>query len=140
MPGTLTTNELVKVDDPTCCRVYVGRPIVVGDATLLRCISVTTLAARMIYRIGVLRGQGGPLSIRNGGGYGGRRRRCHLSELILRMHLGRRIWGRPVGVPVGCSDAIRGRALLCFPVRLRHCVVGRARGWWPGGHNRKSGR
>jgi hypothetical protein len=40
MPGTLETNEeVVTVDDPTCCRVYAGRPIVavaVGDVTLLR--------------------------------------------------------------------------------------------------------
>lgn len=36
MPGVLATNELVViVDDPTCCRVYAGRPIAVGDATLL---------------------------------------------------------------------------------------------------------
>lgn len=35
MPGTLAINEVVKVDDPTCCRVYEGWPIEVGDATLL---------------------------------------------------------------------------------------------------------
>ena len=36
MPGVLANDELVvKVDDPTCCRVDAGTPIVVGDATLL---------------------------------------------------------------------------------------------------------
>jgi hypothetical protein len=70
MPGVLATNELVvKVDDPTCCRVYAGTPIAVGDVTLLSSIQ---LRMKCTGRTPVLRGQGGPLSIGNGGGYGRR--------------------------------------------------------------------
>ena len=149
MPGVLATSGLVKVDDPACRRVYAGRPIAVGDATLL---SSTQLRMRYTGRTPVSRGQGGPrtLSIGNGGGYG---RRRGPSELVFGMHLtgtGRWIYrGRPAGscrVRFGMSVAsaiygvFRRRTLSCFPIRLRRYVVGRARGWGPGGHSGKSGR
>ena len=142
MSGVLATNELVViVDDPTCCRAYAGIPIAVGDATLLSSIQ---LRMKCTTRTPVLRGR--RLSIRNGGGYG---RRRHNSEFIFGMHLRGRWIYRPVdschlrfGMPVASAvySVIRRRALSCFPIRLRLCVVGRARSWGSGGHNGKSGR
>jgi hypothetical protein len=66
MPGTLATNGFVKADDAACCRVDAG--IVVGDATLSRFVSVMIHGAST--RVGVSRGQGGPLNFRNRSGYG----------------------------------------------------------------------
>ena len=56
--------------------------------------------------------------LRNGSGYG---RRRHSSELIFGMHLsGTEIWYVRGAV---YSVIIRTRALLCFVIRLGHCVL-----------------
>lgn len=61
MPGTLATNGFVAIGDgATCCRVYAGSPIVVGDATLFKvCLSNNSWGNEWV---GVSRGQGGDLS------------------------------------------------------------------------------
>lgn len=60
MPGTLATNEFVEVDGATCCRVYAGIPIVTGDATLLRSMSITIHGAvNEMLRRSLTRARGG---------------------------------------------------------------------------------